>query len=202
MRHDLQHADTVEHIVRCLGELLPLRSEAAALKAVETAIEILAKEASRPFPEVRAIKKLAKGSPDDFETLCKVLEPFGNKFQIPLKGCDRPTMTLGEFRSGRMPFVEQRSALHWLAELRGPLPHFGRTKYLAALLAEGLVNEFSEMPPTGTEGEPVRNIAGLFYRAVAGGKWIDLKWHVDAVRRSWRGLNGCRGRPLSRLGHA
>jgi hypothetical protein len=68
------------------------------MKAAERAIAMLRRIASEPFPDARAIKKLAKGSLDDFETLCEALAPFGDEFRIPLQGCDRLTMTIGEFR--------------------------------------------------------------------------------------------------------
>jgi hypothetical protein len=136
--------DIITQVVDSLGALRRPRTRAEGERAAETAIAMLRRDASRSFPDAGVIRKIA-------ENLCKALEPFG-ELQIPLKGCgDRRSMTAQELRS----------ELDWLAPIDGPSARFDITKYLAAVLADALVNEFSEMLPTGTLGGSVREIAGL-----------------------------------------
>jgi hypothetical protein len=87
-----------------------------------------------------------------------LVEPFGDGLQIPLEGCDQRSLTARELWS----------ALDWLARINGPSARVDRTKYLCAVLADGLVNSLSPKEPTGTVEGPVRHIAGLLYRAAFG----------------------------------
>jgi hypothetical protein len=117
--------DIVDEIITALG--LPLRrSQAEAHAEIETSIEMLRREASAPFPNAPAVNKLAK-------SLRQQLEPFGDGLQIPLEGCDQRSLTARELSS----------ALDWLARINGPSARVGRTKYLCAVLADGLVNRLA-----------------------------------------------------------
>jgi hypothetical protein len=181
-------SDIAETIATTLCPLRRSKTRAQAQAGAETAIKMLRTEASRPFPDSASIKKIAGN-------LHKAIEPFGDGQQIPLGGCDRLVMTMRELRS----------ALDWFEHLTGPSVRFDRAKYLCAVHADGLVNEFSKKPPTGTpppKGQ-AREIAGFLYQSLAGGKWVDLKHQTDAVRRSWRDLDErlCRGREEDREGH-
>jgi hypothetical protein len=127
-------AKIVEQIITELGRpLRQHRSEAEAYAAVERAIKMLGVGYGRPRPDAASIRKHAKN-------LHKALEPVGDRMPIMLKDCDRPHMPLQEFRS----------ATDWFESRNGPAPTFDDDKFLAALVAYGLVNEFSQKPPTGT----------------------------------------------------
>ena len=177
MKQHPPDSDIIELIVARLGP--PRRRGAYA--EVEAKIEMLRANAFRPFPDAASIRKIAGN-------LRKALEPLGD-MQIPiwLKGCEGRPMTL----------LDVLSALDWCEHLEGPSQRFDRAKYLAALFADSLVNEFSQKPPTGTEGGQVRDIAGLLYSAISDAnadELADLKHQTDAVRRSWSDLELSRGR--------
>jgi hypothetical protein len=170
-------AGIAEQIGIALCPLRRSKTRAQAPAGAETAIVILRMEASRPFPEAGFIRKTA-------ENLRKALEPFGDGQQIPLGGCDRHMMMMRDLRS----------ALDWLEHLDGPSSKVDIPKHLAAIQADCLVNEFSQKPPTGTLDGQVSEIAGLLYEALTGEEDVKLKHQIDAVRRSWHGLELCRGR--------
>jgi hypothetical protein len=181
MKQHPPDSDIIEHIVTTLGRpLLGSKTQAQAKARVETAIAMLRIEAAMRFPDADSIKKITK-------KLHKALEPFGDGQQIPLGGCDRRVMTMQELRS----------ALDCFEHINGPSVRFDGAKYSCASHADGLVNEFSQKPPTGTAPPgQVREIAGLLYQALVGGEWCDLKHQTSSVRRSWKGLELYRGRPL------
>ncbi len=187
-------ADIVDQIVTALGRpLRQHRSEAKAYAAVERAIETLREGPFRQKPKLgeelgedrdwyfrcgphaASVRKAAK-------KLLKTLKPYSGwlpvnlKDPLPFRKVDEFTMQLQVWSSG----------LDWLAghtDADVPPPS---TKYLAAEFAYGLVNEFSQKPPTGTAPPTgkVREIAGHLYRAVAGGKWCDLHRETYAVIRN------------------
>jgi hypothetical protein len=169
--------DIVEHIRTILGPTRGRQNRAAVEAAIECAITMLHRD-SQSFLDAGAVNKRAKN-------LRQELEPLGDELQIPLEGCgERCVMTLREFRS----------AVNWFEHIDGPSPKFDTSKHLAAILADGLVKEFSQKKPSGTSGGQVRDIAGLIYQAAFGGEWVDLKRAVDAVRHGWCVLEDSRGR--------
>jgi hypothetical protein len=185
MKQPPNEAEIAEQIGNVLRPLRHSKTRAQAQARAEMAIEMLRKEASRPFPDAAFIKKAA-------ENLRKAIEPLGDAGQTPtwlegregcgLEGCEgydgRP-MTLQEFRS----------ALDWFEHLDGPSSKVDRPKHLAAVHADSLVNEFSEEPPTATVDGRTSEVASLLYEALTGEADVKLKHQVDAVRRSWRCLN-------------
>lgn len=162
--------DIVEQIVISLGRPLR-RPEKDAKLAVQVAIG-MARQVS--LPDAVAIRKLARD-------LSNALKPF--RFNIPIEGCERNVMTMAELKS----------VLDFLQHIAGPSRKVDLTKRMCAELADGLVNNFSPDPPTGTPNGRYQEVAGLLHKAV-NGKMATLKRQRDAVRESWRGLEDRRGR--------
>jgi hypothetical protein len=169
--------DIAETIAIALCPLRRSKTRDQAQARAETAIAMLRMETSEPFPDAASIRKIAKN-------LHRALESFwfSDGQQIPLSGCDRHVMTMRELRS----------ALDWFEHLDGPSSKVDIPKHFAASHANGLVNEFSRKPPNS--GNRVREIAGLLYQALTGEEGAELKRQVATEHRSWRGLDGSRGR--------
>jgi hypothetical protein len=127
---------------------------------------MLRMETSEPLPDAASIRKTAKN-------LHRALEPFGDGQQIP-------------------PMQEIRSALNWLEHINGPASKVDNRKHVAAVHANGLVNEFSQKPPNS--GNQVRDVAGLLYEALTGEEGAELKRQVATEHRSWSGVDRLRGR--------
>lgn len=158
--------------------LRPLsKTEDQALAGVETAIKMLRggplRDAIDSFPRQDSIRRATK-------KLRKAFGPFDG-LQMPVWCGDRP-MTISD-------------ALDWFDGLEGP-SRVDILKGFVATIAEALVNNFSEKPPTATVGGQVSNVATILYQAVTGKGKVKLKHQIDAVRRSWRGVDEskCRGR--------
>jgi hypothetical protein len=85
--------------------------------------------------------------------------------------------------------------------IKGPDPRSNPMQWLCAESADALIYQFSRRPATGTPEGPLHAIASLLYEAVTGKRPNrDLKRAVDAMIKSWRGLDcmGGRGRPLGK----
>jgi hypothetical protein len=185
-------AAIVEIITWTLCPLRQHRSNAQACAAIERAIEMIEqhREATRPKPATGAELEFrnwwSRSGPHAASIrqaatkLRKALEPFSGGLPVELK--DPPRV----FRTGseqyEMPLRVFRSALEWLGSKDGPPLSI---KHCAAEFAYGLVNEFSQKPPTGTADGPVRQIGNLLYQAVAGEK-APLKRQTDAVLKRAR----------------
>lgn len=79
-----------------------------------------------------------------------------------------------------------------------PDPRSDPVQYPCAETADILIHELStRWPATGTADSPLHAIASLLYEVVTGQPDQNLKRAVDAMIRSWRGLDsvGGRGRP-------
>lgn len=85
--------------------------------------------------------------------------------------------------------AELRAALDWFDDIRQEPPAGTRAtlKWHCAAEAFDLMTFFSTMPPTGFDGGPFQNIAGLIFEAVTGQSADDpagsMKRACDAVRR-------------------
>jgi hypothetical protein len=164
-------AEIVEQIIDALGPLRKDRSKGQASAEVERAIKALRVAHEIPRADAGSIAKHAKN-------LLKALEPGSYAMPVPLKGCDRKHMSLGELRS----------ALDYLGYSHGRSSRYHNTKYCAAIYAFRLVNNFSQKPPSTTFDGQVRDIGSRLYFAITGEK-ADLKRQVDDACRNGRHEN-------------
>ena len=65
--------------------------------------------------------------------------------------------------------------LEQLEKITGPDTRFDTSKWLTAFNAHILIQNFSQTPPTGTEGGPLRTIASLIHEYRTGEQDKDLK---------------------------
>jgi hypothetical protein len=68
-----------------------------------------------------------------------------------------------------------------LEKIQGPDIRFDTSKFLSAVIARGLIAEFSKTPPTGSPKGSLRSIAPLVYEFLTGNRSGDLKRAIDAV---------------------
>jgi hypothetical protein len=80
MKQHPPDCDIIEQIVIALCPLRRSKTQAQAQAGAETAIAMLRKETSEPFPDAASIRKIAGN-------LRKALESLGDGQQIQLGGC-------------------------------------------------------------------------------------------------------------------
>jgi hypothetical protein len=157
-------AGIAETIAIALCPLRRSKTMAQAQARAETAITMLRKQASQPFPDAASVRKAA-------ESLRKAVEPLGDEQQL-IQIPDGHIMTMRELR-----FV-----LDWFEGLKGPSSKVDVLKRFVATQADCIVFEFSEE----RDGWRLSDVASLLYEAVTGEADVKLKHQIDAVRRSWK----------------
>ena len=73
------------------------------------------------------------------------------------------------------PFKILDEQLQQLEKIEGPDGRFDTSLWLTAFVAHSLIANFSKLPPTGTEGGPLRTVASLIHEYRTGVCDHDLK---------------------------
>jgi hypothetical protein len=186
------HAEIVEEICVHLRPWKQKRREADIRSEVEKQIAPLVKIAARidQLPCGADVRRQA-------ETARKTLARLRNQLaREPLRS-HWPLVA-------RWQFIDLDLLDETLAKTKSknmfPDPRSNPMKWICADSADALIYQFSRKPATGTAEESLHAIASLLFEAVTGKPNQNLKRAVDAMIKSWRGLDSMpgRGRPPGR----
>jgi hypothetical protein len=184
------HAEIVEEICVHLRPWKQKRCEADIRSEVEKRIALLVKIAARidQWPRGAEVRRQAAKAR---KTLAQLRDQLARE---PLRS-HWPLVA-------RWQFVDLDLLDETLAKTKSknmfPDPRSNPMQWVCAESADALIYQFSRKPATGTPEESLHAIASLLFEAVTG-KPKNLKRAVDAMIKSWRGLDSMpgRGRPLS-----
>jgi len=203
-------ADIVEEI---LDHLRPLRGCRADIQSeVEKHIAMLIQTA----PDVDRMQRfgtdMRQQAANAREALARLrhelarepLRPFVVTITtLPPDVQERPNI-VSELASGGAVVVDNQyfdrldQALALKETIKTPDPRSNPMQWVCADTADSLIHRFSKKPATGTADGPLHAITSLLFEAITRKPTQDMKRAVDAMIRSWRGLDSGRGRPLGR----
>jgi len=186
------HADIVEAILVHLRTWKRKRREADIRAEVEKRIALLVKAAARIDQGPRGAE-VRRQAAQARKTLARLRKQLARE---PLRSFIGPHIAISQSVEGLDRLDE---ILANMKLIKFPDPRSKPKQRLCAEAADALIYELSANPATGTADRALHTIASLLYEAITGKPNQDLKRAVDAMIKSWRGLDskGGRGRPLS-----